>query len=276
MAAPALSSRLQNRVSGDALRKEIESDYTAPAINTGPGYVDEKGRRLVEMQENLRSAARLSEVEDSMKQTQLEKSLFEAKPDFVGPQSPATPGVDYKNLANAAMKTVDFEARVDDEGYPKVYKLPSGDTGGSYEVAGINDRYHPEAFKRISALPREQRKAAAAEYIQTYTAPLVSKLPPAIQPFAQDMAFNRGLGGATKYFQQGLNNLGQRVEVDSGIGPKTLAAINKVDAKTLMREATKAQMDDEYRMASANPSRVALLPGLTNRTANRLALFGGG
>lgn len=259
-----------------ATREFIESDYTAPAVNTGMDYVDDKGRKLVEMQENLRSAARLSEVEDNMKQTNLEKSLFESEPGFVGPQTPASPSVDYKNLGNAAMKTVDFEARVDAQGYPEVYKLPAGDTGGSYEVAGINDRYHPEAFKKISALPREQRKAAAAEYIQGYTAPLVSQLPQAIQPFAQDMAFNRGLGGATKYFQQGLNQLGQRVEVDSGIGPKTLAAMSKVEPQMLMRAATKAQMDDEYRMAADNPARVPLLRGLSNRTVNRLATFGEG
>jgi len=42
------------------VRQQIESDYTAPAINTGVGYVDEKGRKLVEMQEKMRSAARFT------------------------------------------------------------------------------------------------------------------------------------------------------------------------------------------------------------------------
>lgn len=273
MATPILSSRIQNRVEGKAIRKEIESDYTSPAVNTEAGYVDEKGRKLVEMQDRMRSAARFSELEDKMSRDNLEKSLFESRPNFVGPK---TAQIDYSNLTNAAMKTVDFEARKDAQGYPAVYKLPSGDQGGSYEVAGINDRYHPEAFKRISALPPQERAKAAAEYIQGYTAPLVEKLPQAIQPFTQDVAFNRGMGGATKYIQQGLNALGQKVAVDGGMGPKTLQAINQVEPRSLMREASKAQLDDEYRRASEDPERKKFIGGLESRIRNRLAIFGGG
>jgi len=276
MATPTLSSRIQNRVEGKAIRNEIESDYTAPAVNTEARYVDEKGRKLVEMQENMRTAARFSEIEDTMNKNKIEKSMFESDKNSIGPVQPTPKTQDYSDLYTAAMKTVDFEARKDKDGNPIIYELPAGDMGGKYEVAGINDKYHPEAFKRISALPKEQRKAAAAEYIQGYTAPLVSQLPQAIQPFAQDMAFNRGLGGATKYFQQGLNQLGQKVDVDSGIGPKTLSAMGKVDPQMLMKAATKAQMDDEYRRAAANPDRVPLLPGMSNRTVGRLTTFGQG
>ena len=276
MATPVLSSRMQNRVEGNAIRKEIESNYVSPANNTEAGYVDEKGRKLVEMQEKMRSAARFSELEDKMSKDNLEKSLFESKSEFVGPKSTSAPKPDYSNLINAAMKTVDFEARKDAQGYPAVYRLPSGDQGGSYEVAGINDRYHPEAFKRISALPPQERAKAAAEYIQGYTAPLVERLPQALQPFTQDLAFNRGLGGATKYIQQGLNALGQKVAVDGGMGPKTLQAINQVEPRSLMREASKAQLDDEYRRASEDPERKKFIGGLENRIRNRLAIFGQG
>jgi hypothetical protein len=174
------------------------------------------------------------------------------------------------------MQTVDWEARKDAQGYPMVYKLPSGDMGGKYEVAGINDRYHPKAFQVISALPAQERAKAAAEYIQGYTSPLVEKLPQALQPFTQDLAFNRGLGGATKYIQQGLNTLGQKVTVDGGFGPKTLAAINQVEPKALMRAASQAQLEDEYRKVSENPERKKLIAGLESRIRNRLATFGGG
>ena len=276
MATPVLSSRMQNRVEGNAIRKEIESGYVSPANNTEAGYVDEKGRKLVEMQDKMRSAARFSELEDKMSRDNLEKSLFESKPNFVGPKSSSASRPDYSNLINAGMQTVDWEGRKDNQGNLAVYKLPSGDQGGSYEVAGINDRYHPEAFKRISALPPQERAKAAAEYIQGYTAPLVEKLPQALQPFAQDLAFNRGLGGATKYIQQGLNALGQKVAVDGGIGPKTLQAINQVEPRSLMREASKAQLDDEYRRASENPERKKFIAGLESRIRNRLAIFGGG
>jgi len=174
------------------------------------------------------------------------------------------------------MQTVDWEARKDAQGYPMVYKLPSGDMGGKYEVAGINDRYHPKAFQVISALPAQERAKAAAEYIQGYTAPLVEKLPQALQPFTQDLAFNRGLGGATKYIQQGLNTLGQKVAVDGGFGPKTLAAINQVEPRALMRAASDAQLQDEYNIAERNPARKKLIPGLEARIRNRLSTFGQG
>lgn len=177
-------------------------------------------------------------------------------------------------LVSAAMKTVDWEARRDKRGNLSVYALPSGDMGGNYEVAGINDRYHPQAFKKIASLPAEQRERAAAEYIKQYTSPFVNQLPEQIRPFAQDMAFNRGAGGATKYIQQGLNILGQKVSVDGVLGPKTLQAIGTVQPGELMKAASQAQLQDEYAKARTNPERRKFLQGLENRINNRLSLFG--
>ena len=174
------------------------------------------------------------------------------------------------------LQTVEWEGRKDKQGNLAVYKLPSGDMGGNFEVAGINDRYHPEAFNAISSLPAQERAKAAAEYIQGYTAPLVERLPQPLQPFTQDLAFNRGLGGATKYIQQGLNALGQKVSVDGGLGPKTLAAINQVEPRALMRAASDAQLQDEYKRAELDPNRKKFIPGLEARIRNRLSTFGQG
>jgi len=174
------------------------------------------------------------------------------------------------------LQTVKWESRIDSSGNPVVYKLPSGDMGGSLEISGINDRYHPEAFKAISQLPSNQRAEAAAEYIRGYTAPLVSQLPRTMQAFAQDMAFNRGLGGATRYLQQGLNSLGVNVNVDGALGPKTLQAINQVQPQALMRAASDAQLRDEYAKAEQDPRRTKFIPGLEARIRNRLSAFGQG
>jgi hypothetical protein len=180
------------------------------------------------------------------------------------------------DLINAAKTTVNWEGRRDKKGNLSVYALPAGDMGGDYEVAGINDRYHPEAFRKIAGLPAQDREEAAAKYISEYTAPLVSRLPQAIQPFAQDMAFNRGMGGATKYLQEGLNSLGVKVAVDGAIGPKTLAAISGVNPKQLMIAASQAQLNDEKARAGADPRRKKFIVGLENRINNRLNAFGGG
>jgi hypothetical protein len=199
---------------------------------------------------------------------------IEPMSEYVKP--PTEPAQQPSGALPLPLQTVEWEGRKDKQGNLSVYKLPTGDMGGNFEVAGINDRYHPEAFKAISSLPAQERAKAAAEYIQGYTAPLVEKLPQALQPFTQDLAFNRGLGGATKYIQQGLNTLGQKVAVDGGLGPKTLAAINQVEPRALMRAASDAQLQDEYNMAERNPARKKFIPGLEARIRNRLSTFGQG
>ena len=199
---------------------------------------------------------------------------IEPMSEYVKP--PTEPAQQPSGALPLPLQTVEWEGRKDKQGNLSVYKLPTGDMGGNFEVAGINDRYHPEAFKAISSLPAQERAKAAAEYIQGYTAPLVERLPQPLQPFTQDLAFNRGLGGATKYIQQGLNALGQKVAVDGGFGPKTLAAINQVEPRALMRAASDAQLQDEYNMAERNPARKKFIPGLEARIRNRLSTFGQG
>ena len=51
-----------------------------------------------------------------------------------------------------AKSIIDFEARRDAKGRLQVYKLPAGDGGGTYEVAGINDRYHPVEAAHLAQL----------------------------------------------------------------------------------------------------------------------------
>ncbi|NBW17295.1 MAG: hypothetical protein EBR82_55885 [Caulobacteraceae bacterium] len=215
-------------------------------------------------------------IETRAKEQPIKQEQVSVEPEFefVPEEATMTTQPSQDPLQLAALKTVDFESRKDKQGNLQIYKLPAGDMGGNFEVAGINDRYHPEAFKRIASLPPQERAGAAAQYIKEYTSPFVSKLPSAIQPFAQDLAFNRGMGGATKYIQQGLNSLGVNVSVDGKLGSQTLSAINKVQPQALMRATSDAQLQDEYRMANRNPSRKPLLRGLENRIRNRLDILG--
>lgn len=244
--------------------RELRNDMVSREL-TGSPYtsVPEEIRRSYPIEARAK--------EQPIKQEQV---AVEPEFEFVPEEAAMTTQPSQDPLQLAALKTVDFESRKDKQGNLQVYKLPAGDMGGNFEVAGINDRYHPEAFKRIASLPAQERAGAAAQYIKEYTSPFVSKLPSAIQPFAQDLAFNRGMGGATKYIQQGLNSLGVNVSVDGKLGPQTLAAINKVQPQALMRAASDAQLRDEYRMANRNPARKPLLRGLENRIRNRLALLG--
>jgi hypothetical protein len=239
----------------------LRKDLVAREL-TGTGYEP--------VPEEIKKIAPIEQFRETVKT----QPIKEPELDFVEESQAMQTKLEQDVLQTAALKTVDFEARKDRQGNVQVYKLPVGDMGGNFEVAGINDKYHPDAFKRISSLPAQERAQAAAQYVKEYTSPFVSKLPQAVQPFAQDLAFNRGLGGATKYIQQGLNTLGQRVAVDGGLGPKTLQAINQVDPRALMRAASQAQLEDEYRMARRNPARKKFIGGLEKRIRNRLALFG--
>lgn len=246
---------------------ELRKDMVAREL-TGTGYeaVPEEVRRIAPIEKAIEYVKQEPQVQKvAPKQQEL---------DFIEEPKAMQTKPEQDMLQTAALKTIDWEARKDKQGNVQVYKLPAGDMGGNFEVAGINDKYHPDAFKRIAALPAQERAQAAAQYVKEYTSPFVSKLPEAIRPFAQDLAFNRGMGGATKYIQQGLNALGKKVAVDGGLGPETLAAINQVDPRALMRAASQAQLNDEYRMAQANPARKKFIGGLESRIRNRLASFG--
>jgi len=243
---------------------ELRKDMVAREL-TGTGYepVPEEVRKIAPIEKAREYAKQAPQA--VQKQPEL---------DFIEEPQAMQTKPEQDMLQTAALKTIDWEARKDKLGNVQVYKLPAGDMGGNFEVAGINDKYHPDAFKRISSLPAQERAQAAAQYVKEYTAPFVSKLPETMRPFAQDLAFNRGMGGATKYIQQGLNTLGQNVAVDGGLGSKTLQAINQVDPRALMRAASQAQLNDEYRMAQRNPARKKFIGGLESRIRNRLATFG--
>lgn len=128
-----------------------------------------------------------------------------------------------------ARRIVDYEARRDGAGHLKVYHLPSGDGGGEREVAGINDRYHPEALDAIEKLIAEGKyeaaEDAAADHIRRYTDPvaMLSELP-AVQFALRDAAFNRGPTGAVKILQDALG-----LSVDGIAGPKTKEALHAAE-----------------------------------------------
>jgi len=252
------------------VRADIPSYLTEPAGEGGAGS-DVGGRPITTQQIN-------SQLQDEIN-AKFNKGAggmpAEQMPYQGGRQGTVTPmGTRVQSsdplIQFAANNTLNWEARRDKNGNIAVYSLPSGDMGGSYEVAGINDRYHPEAAKRLASIPAEQRDQAAAEYIRSFTAPAVDLMPDKLKAFAQDMAFNRGIGGMTKYMQQGLNYLGANVKIDGALGRNTLTAINSVDPIKLMQAASMAQKSDENAKAEANPDRVKFLPGLNNRINNRL------
>ena len=192
-------------------------------------------------------------------------------PTTARPVQPRGTRADTGNTLNdwVANNTINWEARRDKQGNLAVYDIPSGDYGGTREVAGITDKYHPEAFKRIAALPPGQREQASTDYVLEYTAPIANLVPEPLKAQAVDLGFNRGPGGYTTLVQQGLNSLGVPVRVDGAFGRKTLDAMNQVDPEQLINATEDAYLRKERTMADADPNRAKLYQGIVNRSNNR-------
>ena len=169
---------------------------------------------------------------------------------------------------------VNFEARRDAQGHLRVYILPAGDGGGRYEVAGINDRYHPREAARlrqlIEAARFDEAEDYAAEVIADYT-DVVSKWTtvPEIEAYLRDSAFNRGPGGAAKILQMALG-----VTVDGGVGPETLGALRKAEKDPAKLLAALRVAREKYEMRVAG-RREKFWKGLVNRWDNSLAFAQG-
>jgi len=169
-----------------------------------------------------------------------------------------------------AEKIVDFEARRDKNGNIQVYKLPANDGGGSYEVAGINDKYHPDIAAKLKMLIEcgkyQEAEKQAALYIAQYTdAAAKWTAISAVEFYLRDSIFNRGQGGAAKIVQ-----IAVEVKVDGGVGPVTLQAIAQAEknAPQFLKNLRAAREKYEDMVA---PNRPNLRAGLVNRWNNALA-----
>lgn len=169
---------------------------------------------------------------------------------------------------------VGAEARRDKSGRLRVYKLPAGDGGGSYEVAGINDRYHPDAAARlcdlISSGCQTEAESFARDYIVQYT-DVVGKWTsePAIESYLRDTAFNRGPKGALRVLQIAL-----KVPDDGKWGPKTKAALDKAVRSNpggLLQDLRTARESYEIRVAPPVGARLKFWQGLVGRWDKALA-----
>jgi len=167
---------------------------------------------------------------------------------------------------------VDCEARRDAKGRLACYKLPKGDGGGTFEIAGINDRYHPRTAEHLRELIASGKQAVAenlaVEYICSYT-DLVAAWSrwSCVEAYLRDCAFNRGPGGAAKIYQLALGVL-----VDGHVGPKTLAAANALnDRRAFLKQLRQARESYELKIAPPVGSRKKFWNGLVNRWNKALA-----
>jgi lysozyme family protein len=162
---------------------------------------------------------------------------------------------------------VSVEARRDKNGKLRVYPLPPADGGGTYEVAGINDRFHPVAAQYLRSLVTAKRYNEAEAYIRSYIADytdIVNRWTThtATQAFLRDCVFNRGPRGALRIMQLAIG-----VADDGKFGPKTKAALDNAlkNPRALLTSLRNAREQYELRVAPPVGARKAFWRGLVNR-----------
>lgn len=170
---------------------------------------------------------------------------------------------------------LNVEARRDAKGQLKIYRLPKGDGGGTYEVAGLNDRYHPEAAAHAAALIKAGRHDDAERYVTSiiaeYTDPAARwiLMIPAVEFFVRDCIWNRGPRGAAKILQISLELAGiHPSHVDGWVGDETLKAIwiaHGWDRSSWVRKLRAAREAYERRVAPPVGERAKFWKGLISR-----------
>ncbi len=165
-----------------------------------------------------------------------------------------------------AKAIVDFEARRDKKGRLLVYKLPAGDGGGRYEVAGINERFNKAVCDHlvdlIQAGEYDKAEALANEFVASDTDIVVTwSALAAIESYLRDSVFNRGHGGGAKILQMALG-----LEPDGVVGPRTRAvmAVAEQNPVQLLLDLRAARERYEREVVKRN-ERSKFWKGLVNR-----------
>lgn len=168
---------------------------------------------------------------------------------------------------------LDVEARRDRNGRLAVYQLPAGDGGGTFEVAGINDRYHPAAASRLALLISRKKFVQAEQEAIEYLLKVTDTAggwarSPAVEAILRDTAFNRGTTGCARILQRALD-----VEVDGKVGPATLAALQRAEKEPRAFLLRFREAREAYEMKVAPPvgKRAKFWRGLVNRWDNSTA-----
>ena len=80
-----------------------------------------------------------------------------------------------------------------------------------------------------------------------------------------DCAVNHGPGNMAKMFQMAINKCGQDIEVDGGIGNKTLTALNECDPECIVTNLIEVRREFFKKITIKRPANKVFLKGWLNR-----------
>jgi hypothetical protein len=163
-----------------------------------------------------------------------------------------------------------FEARRDSAGRIAVYSLPSGDGGGDYEVAGINQKYHPQEAAKLKAMvesgsSNEDIENEIMAYYKSFTQQGVDLINSATQSqgielFMRDSTLNHGLRGTINVLSRALG-----ISEKSAITPAVTNFINTYGERRLLEVLINARADYYADIVKNNPAKRKFAQGWANR-----------
>ena len=177
-----------------------------------------------------------------------------------------------KTRMGAAQWIVNAEARRDASGALRIYKLPKGDGGGSFEVAGLNDRYHRDEARHARDLIQSGKPEKAEDFVRDVIAQYTDCAErwcwevPAVEFFLRDCVWNRGPRGAGKILQLSLGFDGD--DVDGWVGNHTMGVMigfKASDHAAWVRKLRQAREVYERRIAPPVGARAKFWKGLIIR-----------
>jgi uncharacterized protein (TIGR02594 family) len=166
---------------------------------------------------------------NAVNETRIHKSQFVGAvwpTEVAASQTVRTPNDVRVRMGQAVIK---WEARRDSQGRLMVHPLAADDGGGAYEVAGINERYHPVEAAKLRAMVEGNRHAEAEQFVGEFVASYTDVADVwtaswGIEFYLRDCVFNRGPTGAARILQRALG-----VDEDGEVGPITRDALERAE-----------------------------------------------
>ena len=165
------------------------------------------------------------------------------------------------------------EIRRDRSGRPIVYNLPAADGGGSYEVAGLNDKYNKQEAETLrhmidSGTPTHEIEAYIRSVYKQKTQFGADYLPAnhsqGLELFLRDCALNHSESGVRTIL---ANAVGTRKD-DPNLPSVISQYISQYGEPALLRKLTQARGLYYESLIDSKPSRHIFRQGWSNRNRN--------
>lgn len=165
-------------------------------------------------------------------------------------------------------KAVEFVLRQEDASLSGISTKDSADSGGLTRF-GVASKFHPELVRAgFYTCHRDEALAMAVDvYKREYADPMYldQVKSDAVATAMLSFAILRGVAAALLTLQASLNEYGEQLVVDGSMGPKTLAAINRADARELIQTYVAKTKMALTELTVKRPSQAKWLNGWMNR-----------